>query len=79
MGPRALWKRAFVDPGLIQDVTIMFLSGGRQSYPFQTESRNSTIIPEFVGLRFEVYNGRDYTVVDVKEEHVGYKVSCGIR
>ena len=54
MGPRSLWKRPFVCPLLIQEITQMFLAGYPQTHPFITDSRRTTIIPEFIGLRFEV-------------------------
>jgi small subunit ribosomal protein S19 len=36
-------------------------------------SRNSEIIPEFLGLTFKIHNGKSYTEVDVTEEMVGHK------
>lgn len=36
-------------------------------------SRNSSIIPKFVGLTFEVYTGKNLKKISVTEEMVGYK------
>ncbi len=37
-------------------------------------SRRSTIIPEFVGLTFEVHNGRNFIPLHVTEKMVGHKL-----
>ena len=36
-------------------------------------SRRSTILPQFVGLTFGVYNGRKHIPVNVTEEMIGQK------
>ena len=36
-------------------------------------SRRSTILPQFVGLTFGVYNGHKYIPVSVSEEMIGHK------
>jgi small subunit ribosomal protein S19 len=46
--------------------------GGRA--PIKTWSRRSTILPQFVGLTFNVYNGRKFVPVSVNEEMVGMKL-----
>ena len=44
------------------------------SKPIKTWSRRSTIIPEFVGLTFNVHNGRAFLSVYVSENMVGHKL-----
>jgi small subunit ribosomal protein S19 len=39
----------------------------------KTWSRRSTILPQFVGLTFGVYNGQKFIPVLVSEEMVGHK------
>mgnify|MGYP002400016817 CR=1 FL=1 len=39
----------------------------------RTWSRRSTILPQFVGLTFGVYNGHKFIPVNVTEEMVGHK------
>jgi small subunit ribosomal protein S19 len=39
----------------------------------KTWSRRSTIIPQFVGLTFGVYNGKKFVPVSVSENMVGHK------
>ena len=36
-------------------------------------SRSSTILPEFVGYKFEIHNGRNFVIVTVSEDMVGHK------
>jgi len=42
--------------------------------PIQTWSRRSTITPEFVGLNFNVHNGKTFVPVYVTENMVGHKL-----
>ena len=41
--------------------------------PIKTWSRKSTIIPEFVGLSFLIYNGRKFIPLTISEDMVGQK------
>lgn len=47
-------------------------TGGRE--PIKTWSRDSTIIPDFVGATFLVHNGKQFTKVFVTEDMVGHKL-----
>ncbi|KAH9476616.1 37S ribosomal protein S19, mitochondrial, partial [Psilocybe cubensis] len=42
--------------------------------PIKTQARNCTILPNFVGVRFLVHNGRDYEPVLVTQDMVGHKL-----
>ena len=42
--------------------------------PIKTWSRKSTIIPEFVGISFLIYNGKKFIPIKVSEEMVGHKL-----
>ncbi|KAF7548658.1 hypothetical protein G7Z17_g6913 [Cylindrodendrum hubeiense] len=42
--------------------------------PVRTQARSATILPNFVGLNFEVHNGRDYHHVTITEDMVGHKL-----
>ena len=44
------------------------------SKPIKTWSRRSTIMPEFVGLTFNVHNGKAFLPVYVSENMVGHKL-----
>jgi small subunit ribosomal protein S19 len=40
----------------------------------KTWSRRSTILPQFVGLNFQVHNGNKFIPVTISEEMVGHKL-----
>jgi small subunit ribosomal protein S19 len=42
--------------------------------PLKTWSRACTIVPEFVGQKFDVHNGRTFIQVYVTEDMVGHKL-----
>ena len=42
--------------------------------PIKTWSRRSTVLPQFVGLTFGVYNGKKHIPVLVTEDMVGHKL-----
>ncbi|KAB8078211.1 hypothetical protein BDV29DRAFT_166693 [Aspergillus leporis] len=42
--------------------------------PIKTQKRGATILPNFVGLRFSVHNGKTYQDVLITEEMVGRKL-----
>ena len=42
--------------------------------PIKTWSRRSTIYPEFVGLTFQVHNGKAFIDVFVSNDMVGHKL-----
>ena len=46
---------------------------GTRPYQSSTTFRRSTILPQFVGLTFGVYNGHKHIPVLVSEEMIGHK------
>ena len=42
--------------------------------PIKTWSRRSTITPDFVGLNFEIHNGKEFLPLYVTENMVGHKL-----
>ena len=42
--------------------------------PIKTWSRRSTILPQFIGITFNVYNGKKFIPVLVSEDMVGQKL-----
>jgi small subunit ribosomal protein S19 len=69
---RSVKKGFFVDPHLSKMVFIALANNDRK--PIQTWSRRSTITPDFVGLNFNVHNGRSFLPVYVTENMVGHKL-----
>jgi len=71
---RSAWKPPFVDRFLLKKVEVALAANSTR--PIKTMSRRSTILPKFAGLTFEVYNGKKYLPVQIKEEMVGTKLGC---
>ena len=69
---RSVWKGPFVDPSLIKKVEK--LKNQASPTPIKTWSRKSTIIPEFVGISFLIYNGKKFIPIKISEEMVGHKL-----
>jgi len=69
---RSVWKGPFVDGFLLKKADAARSSGRKEV--IKTWSRRSTIIPQFVGLTFGVYNGQKFIPVMVTEEMVGHKL-----
>lgn len=42
--------------------------------PIRTWYRRCTIVPEFVGQKFEVHNGKNFISVTITEDMVGHKL-----
>ena len=42
--------------------------------PIKTQARSATILPNFVGLKFQVHNGKNYIDVTITEDMVGRKL-----
>lgn len=70
--PRSLKKGPFVDEKLLEKVEKIRRLGVRQA--IKTWSRRSTVIPDFVGLTFAVYDGRKHIPVFITENMVGHKL-----
>ena len=68
---RSSWKGPFVDGYLLKKADVAQASGRKDV--IKTWSRRSTILPQFVGLTFGVYNGQKHVPVAVNEEMVGHK------
>ena len=69
---RSVWKGPFVDPSLIKKVEN--LKNQSNKSPIKTWSRKSTIIPEFIGVSFLIYNGKKFIPIKISEEMVGHKL-----
>jgi len=69
---RSVWKGPFVDLYLLKKAETAQESS--KTAPIKTWSRRSTILPQFVGLTFSVYNGHKFIPVSVNEDMVGHKL-----
>ena len=68
---RSVWKGPFVDGYLLKKAEKARESGRKDV--IKIWSRRSTILPQFVGLTFGVYNGKKFIPVLVTEDMVGHK------
>lgn len=69
---RSVWKGPFVDGYLLTKVDKVRASGRNEI--IKTWSRRSTILPQFVGMTFGVYNGKMFIPVLVSENMVGHRL-----
>ncbi|WP_029608990.1 30S ribosomal protein S19 [Mycoplasma simbae] len=70
---RSLKKGPFVDDHLMKKV-VAIVENGAAKKPIKTWSRRSTIFPNFVGLTFQVHNGKSFIDVYVTDDMVGHKL-----
>ena len=68
----SVWKGPFVDGYLLKKADAAQNSGRKEV--IKTWSRRSTIMPQFVGLTFGVYNGQKHVPVMISEDMVGMKL-----
>ena len=68
---RSVWKGPFVEGSLLKKADTARSSGRHEV--IKIWSRRSTILPQFVGLTFGVYNGQKHVPVAISEEMVGHK------
>lgn len=64
---RSNWKPPFIDKSLLKRLNPLY-----EKKP--TWSRRSTIYPAAVGLKLQIYNGKDMIVRKIKPEMVGHKL-----
>ena len=69
--PRSVWKGPFVDSYVLKKAAKSRDSGRKEV--IKIWSRRSTILPQFVGLTFGVYNGQKHIPVLVSEDMIGHK------
>ena len=69
---RSVWKGPFVEENLLKKVEK--LKNDSIKKPIKTWSRKSTIIPDFVGISFLIYNGKKFIPITVSEDMVGHKL-----
>ena len=73
---RSLKKGPYVNEKLMKKVKRLLALPleERDKYPIKTWSRDSFIIPEMIGMVFEVHNGKQFIRVKVVEDMVGHRL-----
>ena len=69
---RSLKKGPYVDQKLLAKIDVAIETNNKK--PIKTWSRRSMITPDFVGLNFNVHNGKTFVPVYVTENMVGHKL-----
>lgn len=69
---RSAKKGPYVDEKLFKKVMRQREAPGGAA--IKTWARNCTVVPEFVGTRFEVHNGKMFHSVYISEDMVGHKL-----
>jgi small subunit ribosomal protein S19 len=67
---RSLKKGPFCDEKLLKKV----IAAKQSNTAVKTWSRSSTILPEFVGVKVQIHNGRIFIEILVTEDMVGHKL-----
>ena len=69
---RSVWKGPFVVESLMKKVDKY--KDDPKKIPIKTWARNSTILPDFVGVSFQIYNGKKFIPITISEDMVGHKL-----
>ncbi|KAH3900749.1 37S ribosomal protein S19, mitochondrial [Saccharomycodes ludwigii] len=64
---RSAWKGPNIVPLPIKEAMA-------KGSPIRTNARAATILPQFVGLKFQIHNGKEYLQVEITEDMVGNKL-----
>ena len=75
--PRAVWKGPFLEPSLLKKLQRTLPSGTEsrtQGQAWTLWSRRSVVLPQALGLRVKVHNGRTWVPLLLQEEMVGHKL-----
>lgn len=63
-------KRGFTP---IEKTLIKTVKEGKKSF-IKTHARDMIVIPEMVGKKFGIYNGKEFSSVDITEEMLGHRL-----
>ena len=69
---RSLKKGPFIDLHLLKKVETALEKKDKK--PIKTWSRRSMILPDMVGLNFEIHNGKAFVPLFVTDNMVGHKL-----
>ncbi len=69
---RSVKKGPYIEPSLAKKVAAAGRSGERRI--IKTWSRDSTVIPDMVGLTIAVHDGRRHVPIFISENMVGHKL-----
>ena len=64
---RVNWKGPYVTNNLLEEIK-------NYKKDIKTASKNSTILPKFIGFTLKIYNGKTFTILKIVDEMVGHKL-----
>ncbi|KAG7664313.1 RSM19 [[Candida] subhashii] len=64
---RSTWKGPNIVP-------LPIAQAIKNRVPVRTNARSATILPQFVGLKFQIHNGKEYVEVEITDDMVGSKL-----
>ena len=68
---RVKWKGPYIKNKLLDNIKNSILI---YKNDIKTTSKNSVILPKFVGLTIQVYNGKTFIAIKIVDEMVGYRL-----
>lgn len=45
---------------------------GKEPKPIRTHLRDMVVLPQFIGLKFAIHNGKEFVTVEITEDKVGH-------
>jgi small subunit ribosomal protein S19 len=69
---KCTWKNPYVQKKLFAE--FLKVRNNKQTKVIYTSSRNSTIIPMFVGFTFNTYNGKYFVKLLITKKLIGFKL-----
>lgn len=69
---RSIKKGPFVNEKLRKKIDKMIATGSKK--PIKTWARESTVLPDFVGLTIAIHDGRKFHPIFITENMVGHKL-----
>jgi small subunit ribosomal protein S19 len=70
---RSSWKLNYIDPLLLKQLYVLSKMKSDKKPVLQIWSRQSTILPDFVGLKVMVHNGIRFVTITLTKAMVGHK------
>ncbi len=67
---RVKWKGPYINSKLLKKIENNI---SRSKNVIKTTSKNSIIVPKFIGLTFQIYNGKTFITVKIIEEMINHK------
>jgi len=68
---RVKWKGPYIENNLLKEVKA---SKSIFKNSIKTLSKNSILLPKFIGFTLRVYNGKTFIVVKIIDEMIGHKL-----